>query len=386
MNGYYARHYPHGVINQFLRALDPEQAAELVLRPCRDDPPMRDLPPSNITSLLRAVCPRDGAHIALVEHRCSALVLDVDLAHQRPMYCACTDGARLICDNCWIIMAGALAGYVYMLKAHFGCQQLLACFSGGRGWHMFVLDAQHIDRSHVVNTLTHLVPDAARHLATSFNEQRRGVLVRLSAFDPRQQLCRVAASAYTLVDCRVLALYADVMVPYFCDEWRPRVLGCNTSVDAAINVAGALLIASHASHQDRVCSGCVVARAYDAAADMYETARRRCALADLPGVGDRVDAFLAITALLWEVPDANLASARHPIRLPWSPHEPSGRFSLPLPLAQAHELCPMSQPPRWDDVGSPGTTGDAWFRRSLVVMEDLLGDHKRTPSVLVWPT
>lgn len=393
MNAYYKRHYPHSAINRFLRAIDPQQAAELVLRPSREDAPMRDLAPSDITALVSNVCPRDGAHVALSEHRCASMVLDVDLTRSRPMYCSCADGGRLICDNCWLIMAGVMAGYVYMLKAHFGCSQLLACFSGGRGWHMFVLDAHQIDRTQAVHTLANLVPDTAHHVAVSFQElmqqQRGDALVTLADFDPQRRLWRMGVQTAAVVDRRVLALFTDVMVPFFCDEWRTRVLGCDVSVDSAINVAGALLAAEHASHADRSCAGCAVVRAYNAAADMFEAAahrRSRTQDSSLPAVRDRVDAFLAITALLWEQPDANLMSARHPIRLPWSPHERSGRFSLPLPLTRAHELCPQSQPPLLEEVGSANTTGDAWFRLSLQVMDDLLGNCQRAPSVLVWPT
>lgn len=382
MNAYYARHYPHGTINRFLRTLDPQQAAELVLRPSRTDPPMRDLSPREITPRLRTVCPRDGAHIALDEHQCTAMVLDVDLTRPRPLHCSCADDGRLICDNCWVTMAGVLAGYVYMMKVHFGCTQLLACFSGGRGWHMFVIDAHHIDRYQAVQTLTRLVPDATRQLASAVQElhQRRpntAEMVTLATFDLRRRLGRGdVARSVSLIDSRVIALYTDVMVPYFCSEWRPRVLGADTSVDVAINVAGALLQLTHPA----------LAPAYQVTATAYEKMVRHGGPERKLSVCDRVDAFLAITALLWEAPDPGLASARHPIRLPWSPHERSQRFSLPLPLSQAHELCPASQPPRWDEVGSPDTTGDAWFRRSLTVMEDLLGDCQRTPSVLVWPT
>lgn len=393
MDAYYKRVYPHQMVHRLLSVLDATKSSELVLRVSKEREPMRYLDPSNITSLLCVNAPRDGAHLALSERCTTTLALDVDLSAPRGMYCSCAAGGRLICDNCWVAMAGVLAGYVYMLRSFFGCTQLLACFSGGRGWHLFVLDAQRIDRIQTTHMLEQLVPRTAAQIAGWFMElvASRDNLYTLDIFDPAHRVSKVPGAeqsakwAHTVTDGRVLALYTDVLLPYFCHQWRPRVLGCNVGENEATQVAGALL-AAHSVHKTPQCHLCTVARAYSKAAEQIATVRETRSADSLPPLAKRIDAFLAITALLWEEPDPNLMSARHPIRLPWSPHERSGRFSLPLPLTRAHELCPMSQPPLWSEVGTRGTTGDAWFRLSLDVVADLLGDCERTPSVAVWPT
>lgn len=381
---YYDRHYPHARIQRLLAAIDDTGAAELILRASADLTPLRHLAPADITPLLRHRRPADGAHLALSEQCTGTLVLDVDAASTRTApYCSCPEGARMICDNCWVAMAGTLRGYASLLRTHFGCTQLLACFSGGRGWHLFVLDAHQIDRSHALLTLGHLVPDTVRHVAQSFlavNAQLgQSRLLTMQLFDPLSRLPRLSESTTTplgaaclaaIADRRVLDLYNTVLLPYFCSVWCPRVLGCDVELNEAVATAGKMMMQS-------LQAGHVVARAYETAAALPVHAEP---------LASRIDAFLCVMTLLWHEPDYALLSARHPIRLPWSPHARSGRFSLPLCIDRAHELRPHSLPPHLADIGCANTAADVWFRRSLQVVDDLLQDRERTPRVSVWPT
>ena len=378
--------YPHDLLNRFVRLIDPDGAAELVVRTSLDAPPLHHQNPSDLGMLVRSRHPRDGVHIVLSDRSSHVMVLDVDLSGPMSPMCTCSGGGRLICDHCWVTMCGVLRGYCYLLRAHFGCEQRLACFSGGRGWHLYVLDAHQIDHASAVHVLSTLVPDTVRHVAESYLELSRltprHVMLTLDVVDPAARLPLPEKATHSeladahmraLVDRRVLLLYRDVMLPYFLTIWRPRVLGCDVAEAEAIDAITAMLTTRHESHPS-TCKLCPA------------VALCRSTVGDRPALLQRIDVFLVVMSLLWQTADEHVTTSKHPVRLPWSSHERSGRFSLPLAVERAHELRPQSLPARVEDVSREQTMSHAWFQSSLRVVSDLLHQCERGPRLAVWPT
>lgn len=385
---YFARHYPCDRVERLLRAIDPTLSSELLVRASHDATPLRHQEMSSLRELVYRHWPRDGVHLALSTNNRSTLVLDVDSDGARPVLCDCVEHGRLICDKCWLALVGAMRGYAHMLRTYFGCRQLLACFSGGRGWHMFVLDAAHLDHAHVTQTFHALVPDSLRRLSAAFLALHARVghqnAIPLRTFDPLRRLRATIGTESDLsqtitdgmLDQPVLEMFTSVLLPYFLDQWRLGVLGAVSSQHSALSAAVSLLRAQHESHTS--CDNCIV---WQACRTAYESPRHP------QQFEQRIDVFLAVYSLLWQRPDLNMLGANHPIRLPWSPHDRSQRFSLPLPIDLAHQLAPLSYSPLLREVGTEHTAAHTLFRQSLRVVDDLLDEHGRSPStVSVWPT
>ena len=327
--------------------------------------PMRNHTPTELSTLLLRFSPLDGAHVSVGIHPSAAFVLDVDNDRKNMPRCSCSEDNRCICDNCWLAMAGILRAYMYVLRAHFGCSVFLPCFSGGRGWHLFVLDSSEIDRGYAMHTLKHLISDALRILSTTIIsvlcKNTDGRTFTLCMFEPSPK----SHSVLQILDQMVVSLYRDVMLPFFKTEWIPRVLGANATFMGGLDLAS------------KIITDNTVSAAYKQSSSMPKVAS--------VDERDRIDAFIAITSLLWQTPDSNLGSDNHLLRLPWSPHQRTGNFSLPLHMDWAHTLCPQTQPPKFSEVGKPNTTGNAWFERSLEVVQDLLENYERRPRAIVWP-
>lgn len=385
---YYASHYPYDRVERLLRAIDPSLSSELLVRASHDAVPLRHQEMSSLRELVHRHTPRDGVHLALSASGRSTLVLDVDSDGARPLLCECGELGRSICDNCWLALAGAMRGYAYMLRTFFGCRHLLACFSGGRGWHMFVLDAAHLDHAHVTQILHSMVPDSLRRLSSAFLALHTRVgqqnAIPLRTFDPVHRLRGTVGAenevslviAGGMLEQPVLELFTAVLLPYFLEQWRLAVLGASSSQNSALSAAVALLRAQHDTHQN--CENCVVWRACRIA---HESVRQP------QQFEQRIDVFLAVCSLLWQRPDMNMLGANHPIRLPWSPHDRSQRFSLPLTIDTAHQLAPMRYSPLLREIGVAHTAAHSLFQQSLRVVDDLLDEHRRSPSALgVWPT
>lgn len=354
MEFYYRFNYPYAYIQRLLNALNPN-GCEIAIRTRNDVAPMRDRKPTELSTLLLRFNPLDGAHVSVGSHPSAAFVLDVDNDRKNMPRCSCTEDNRCICDNCWLTMAGILRAYMYVLRAHFGCTLFLPCFSGGRGWHLFVLDSSDIDRTYAMHKLKDLISDALRLVSAPCKTIDGRTLCAFESF-------KLGSS---LLDPMIVSLYRDVMLPFFKTEWIPRILG----VDATFN--DGLVLAS------QLVTDNIVATAY----------RQFSSMPNITAIDerDRLDAFIAITTLLWQSPDSNLCSDNHLLRLPWSPHQRTGNFSLPLHMDWAHTLCPQTRPPKVFEVGKQNTTGNAWFQRSLEVVQDLLDNFERRPRAIIWP-
>jgi hypothetical protein len=250
---------------------------------------------------------------------------------------------------------------------------MVASFSGGRGWHLFVLDPPPQSRCAVYRWLRTTIPGALRHAVTALERLCAKDSRRLYTLDavvaasaPRQMLHDTLCDK---VDTIAVLVFRTVMVPFFRDVWMPRVAH-TTSERAALATASSAL-------------GTELARGYATAAALIDAAER--AAVAVPPLENRLDAFLAIGSLFWELPDDSLRSAVHPIRMWWSPHGRSGNFSLPVPVGRAHELAPGSSRLRAADATTAGTTAHSWLRISLEEVTDLLERDERRPRVSVWP-
>lgn len=366
---YYERAWPRHIIERYLST----RVCEVIVRTHVDSEPIRHLGVPDMARLVGERCPRDGVHIVFDDHAESPLVFDVDHTPTTPPapWCMCTDGGRRICEQCWIRLCGAMRSYEFVLRRHFGSADVLACFSGGRGWHMFVLDAPPQPRAVVYRWMQRTVPHALRTAAKAVQ--------RLCASDPNKlyTLDAVAVAGCSMnmlrdtladrVDTIAVLLYRQVMVPFFRDIWMPHVAR-TSSVRAALAHASAVL-------SDDIRSS------YAVALSLIEAGER--AALQIPPLENRLDAFFVIASLLWEAPDESVGSASHPIRMWWSPHQRSGNFSLPVPIHRAHELVPETL--RAADAATPGTTAHTWMQISLREVTDLLQRDERRPRAAVWP-
>lgn len=377
---FYAQAYPIHVLERFLTRRT--EHCEVIARVDNQLEPVRHQRVADLRRLVREKQPRDGIHVAFDDSFESPFVIDVDHhGGRRAIRCSCADGGRSICDRCWLTMAGILRGYEFVFRRHFGCDHLAAAFSGGRGWHLYVLDAHNLSRRVAYEWLRTAVPTCVSRVASGLIDAQRTDGTRaytLDAFDPRSNPSLDMMDAAWLarkVNATVLQLYRDVMLPFYRDEWVPRVLGASRTPESALTCVAQMVLGTLSRD---------TADGYLAASDLIA----RCILGGVtpPPLDKRVDAFLLVATLLWAAPDAALEADAHPIRLWWSPHQRSGNLSLPLHIARAHELRPETQPPRWHDVVTPGTTAHAWFALSLEVINDVLERDERRPRFCVGPT
>lgn len=261
-------------------------------------------------------------------------------------------------------MIGALRCYIYIFRAHFSCSYFLPCFNGGRGLHLFVLDSSKIDRAYAMHMLKTIVSDALRAISNgvvSFvSKFTDGRAFSLCAFEPPTQIQIVP------LDPLVLSLYREIMLPFFEKEWIPRVLGANATFEHGINAAKCLITSLSELN------------AFDISSRMLTRARIERK--------DRIDAFMVVATLLWQSPDSNLSTETHPLRLPWSPHQRSGNFSLPMDMDHMFSIYPQSHPPKCTDVGKSGTMGNSMFNQSIAFVQDLLDNYESRPRALIWPT
>lgn len=382
---YYNKWYPASLAQRFVTSASAHNSpAELILR-CSTDEIIRHENPRELVRLARRHAPLDGLHASFGIHPDAVFVLDVDHERARPLLCECRDGGRDICDNCWLVLAGALRCYDYVMRAHFGCQHILTCFSGGRGWHMFVLDAHNIDRNTTIGWLHTLMSTASAHVASSYlklyqlTQGKRRFNIGFVSIEQRlatTQLSRPAMTSPTActlenapIDRVVMQLFVNIIVPFYVHHWLPRVIGCSFSEEAGLQRIYDLMALSDGVDA-QLRSAC------------------ECSLKNSNGIEwkNTIHAFLLLTWLFWVPPDKNLASANHPIRLPWSSHQRSGRLSLPILVETAHQLRPRSFPPLLSDIGSPSTTGHALFNHSVLIVESVLDKYDGAPRVCMWPT
>lgn len=338
---------------------------------------------ASVVSLADTMRPRDGIHI-----HSPTLALDVDSAGKRPgaAWCQCSADGHAVCDGCWVTLVGSLHAYAYVMRAHFGCHRLLPCFSGGRGWHLFVLDGGDISHAEALAFLDSFARAPLTHMAWLVVERLVPTVgtehpFTLDLFDARDHLMRAPALVatgdsrsalceYAPVDPLVLDVYRRVMLPFFRDEWCPRVHGAQERIEVALAGVAAMMRASDDRH---------LVAALDAMDEPLRRAARRAT--PLPPLERRLDVFMLVMWLLWTGPDKQVGAANHTLRLPWSPHERSGGLSLPLRFDMAVQLRPRSNPLRLADIDQPGQNAAAWFTVSRQVVTDLLDDAERGPSL-----
>lgn len=379
MTDYWTNHWPRDLLVRFVAALG---GGELLAR--SGTAVVRHRAADSLLSLADAMRPRDGIHI-----HSPTMALDVDSEGKRPgaVWCQCSADGHAICDGCWVTLAGSLHAYAYVMRAHFGCHRLLPCFSGGRGWHLFVLDGGDISHADALAFLGSFVRAPLAHVASIVVDRLVPMVgserpFTLDLFDARDHLLRAPALVasgdsrstlceYAPIDPLLLDVYQRVALPFFRDEWRPRIYGAQERIEVALAGVAAMM---------RAAGDRQLVAALDAMEEPLRRAARRAA--PLPPLERRLDVFVLVMWLLWTPPDKQVGSANHTLRLPWSPHERSGAFSLPLRFDMAVQLRPRSQPLRLVDVDQLGhTAAAAWFVVSRQVVADLLDDAERSPGL-----
>ncbi len=385
LHDYFSLRYPYKLVERLLRQWAPDQC-ELMVK-VDSGPPVRNQPLRNFYSLVSSSHPVDGLHCAAGHAPSSAFVIDLD--HDGPRQILCQCGDRLICNRCWIAMCGTLRAYVYVLRRQFGCHHLLCSFSGGRGCHILALaPPPTMNRIAAHEFLRDALPSSLISLAESYltiSAQHQDKAIPLTMFNPHERISRLLVSSIAdqnklcaaYIEPFFVDLFKTIVYPFFCDEWRPRVIGPKATVVDAIRCAGALLAAPHRVSDEHQCASCVLILAHEHAHTMH---RQHLAAT---GAGfepwDRVDVFLSVMTLFWTRPDANLAEPSHMLRVPFSPHGRSGNISLPIDPLRAHELYPATYPP------SMAGGSHTMFEHAVELTSDLLSQLERRPSVGVRP-
>jgi len=240
-------------------------------------------------------------------------------------------------------------------------------FSGNRGVHVMALHVPAgTNRRALFDRLSTRVPETLRRVArlverTLGGQSTRLTLSRVCGSTPFRYLACSrdvsAEDAAVVVECYVepwiLDTYGHVLLPHFTEWWTPTVLSAKAPIVEAVAVAVRTVQEKYPE----------VGRACDALAASYVGASI--------ALEERIDVFLAVTALLWMCPDENLRSESHMLRVPFSPHGKSGNVCLPLEIARSHnfnphaEFCGVSRQP------------SAYFTRALELAEDALAQAVR---------
>jgi len=396
LDRYWSLFYPYDRVSQLLSLMtrDSADGPELMLRLAHDKPPIRHVfahhNEDELRALLVAHTPADGLHACPGQSADSAFVIDVDNDRTFELLCACRDGGRDVCDNCWVRLAGAMRAYIYLLRHRYSCTRVLATFSGGRGWHLIVFDAHTIDRPRLMRELTHSVPCVLEAVCRGYNTlvtERPDMSVSLASFDTRIVHARHLTSnreearsfRRPLIDAWMHDLYGAIMLPYFQSVWLPRVLGPRASISDGVECAAAMLAAAHTAATHQKCAQCTVMLTYAAA-------RRRYTKTDLAvPVHLRIDIFLVVMSLLWIKPDEEVASPNHMLRVPFSPHLRTGNIALPVDPVGASDLTPRTRPLRATDIVAREPYVFMMYMRALAIVDELVSTQPApSPRSAAW--
>lgn len=377
LRDYYAQMYPHRLVQRLLAQWSPDGCEVLIKGTAC--PVIRNRPGSDAYELLRDFHPADGLHCAGGHGPGAALVLDLDHDTPRAMLCTCAElGTKRICNNCWVAMAGAARAYCYVLRRQFGCREILTSFSGGRGCHIVALRPDVLSHRMAVKWFDETLPNAITDLATAYTNLTRlfpRKAIPLTMLNPHTRVARLLQApaeerdmlraCYT--DPAIVELFKACVLPFFLDEWRPRVLTPATDPEDAVTCAGGMLAAPH-RHATR-CKDCVRvdAFAHAASAHQRQTARNVTVFA----LHDRIDVFLAVMSLFYVRPDSGLLSPTHMLRVPFSPHERSGNMALPLALHEMHLFRPEQ------DAVQPDGHHRPLFDKAVRLVEDTVDRLER---------
>lgn len=403
LRSYYASVYPHELVYFVAkRRIGDARDSDFMVVPQGDmRVVMRYLHPQNHADL-RTIgtlhTPPDGIHLYNGSAPGCALQFDIDygdaanwLAPPRGRsdskdggaICQCT---RDVCDRCWQTLAIVAKAYDYVLQHMYGYAQILYTFSGSRGVHISVCDSTacaltEIERRAIydrfindvpcaLNTFVMLLPRLfpsaslddlvertidevvgvhaasflschpslaecgnAQHLLNATQQPRHHASeapLRANVSTRRQLVC-----APWLLD-----IYREVLWPNFKQQWIPRVLGTQVDDVAALRRLRQLLHSSLDSGDTESLDYklCALCQKIDSAYARLQQRRRDHVVA----TEERFDTLVLLLRMMWLVPDINLLAAKHPMRLPFSPHARTNRLCLPLDIRACHDFLPST--------------------------------------------
>jgi hypothetical protein len=374
MQHYYNTVYPAQEVWDFVQLFSPG-ASDWLLKNSTDSVPFRGQISSadELIRLTRKFTPTDGVHAVL--SGCMQFDLDYDSnAPDRSSLCKCTATSRLVCNKCFQIVACSALIYEWLLKNLCGFRKTLCVYSGGRGVHIFACDRSCADglQRCVKRQIFSLISETAHELLTTmltrdansfsacFNyiiadnasiredlSQSNVTLDALSGSKP------IKALQFAIPNW-IISVYGHVLVPYVRNTvlpqwyesdntaagierlWLFAETGCKADPSGIEHIVSANCVPCALTLLHKRLSGATIHTmsdndlSTDDDDDDSPQDEDKLQQARIFKLMFRLDTFMLLLYIFWLRADAHLLHKSHPLRLPFSPHNRTGKISLPI--------------------------------------------------------